>query len=671
MGWAKRSPATFLLHAALVVILCGALITCFSARHGQITIYAEAATNHAQDGDDFFELPFSMRLDKTVIDYYPASTAPKGYSCEVVVGHGDGSEQVATISMENMLIVNHYRFTLVSIGHDSATLTVNHDPCGIFFTYLGYGMLFVAMILYFFQPRSGFRFLLRSLSKANATAVAALALICSPVAAIGNDAVRNVIPDNVARTFGKIYVYWDDRPAPMQTMSRAILSQVHGSDTFEGQTADQVILGWIVYYDSWKDVPLIKVKSQRVRDIIGVSGKYASLMDFFDAKGYKLQPLLDTEAGDNDISRVDRSVQLMASVAMGSIMRIYPYMSANHRMEWLSWTDRRPSQMSAEQWVMIETSMRDVVTSIIKGNANKARNGLLEIREYQLDTTRAAGTELSQARFKAEIFYNRISSMPLLAAMITAAAILAALVAYSAKSRKWRAIAKIFALAVMAVAAAWLLCLIILRWHIAGHWPLTNGPESMQVMALMSICVGAACARKYFEATLMSMIVAGLSLAVAAMSGGANVISPLIPVLNNPLLSVHVLVIMMAYALLTIIMLLSVYALAGCRRDASARHRAMQLSLAMLYPAVFLLCAGIFIGAIWANQSWGRYWGWDPKETWALITMLVYSVPLHWSRIRAFRNDKTLAVYLALSFLTVIITYFGVNFVLGGMHSYS
>lgn len=671
--WAKRSPATCLLHIALLLVLCGALITCTSARHGRITVYAQVAAGHVLDDGDYYDLPFLLRLEKSEIEYYPASTAAKGYSCTVTVLPSSGEPFEASISMDHMLIVEHYRFTLVSMGRDSVTLTVNHDPWGIFFTYLGYGLLLVSMIAFFFQPHTGFRGLLNKLrmSRSANAIVMTLICVCSAQGADLSGSVRDEIPASVARTFGKVYVYWDDRPVPMQTMTRAILKQVYGSDTFRGQSADQVILGWIVYYDQWKNVPMIKVKSRRVRELVGIDGKYARLLDFFDEIGYKLQPLLDEGAVDNDVLRVDRSVQLVASVATGSLMRIYPYMSANERMEWLSWTDRCPTHMSSDQWTLIETSMRDVVTSLIKNNANGAKRSLIRIRKYQLDTAASAGAPLSQTKFRAELFYNNISSLGWLAIVIGGVPLIIAIMFRLIQGRIWRIAAICLAKTVLVAGGVWLAVLMALRWYIAGHWPLTNGPESMQLMALMALCVGVACGRRYFDVMLVTMVVASLSLAVAIMSGSASVISPLLPVLRNPLLSVHVLVVMLAYALLAIIAMLSLVVLCSCRDKSAPLGNKMRLALVMLYPAVFLLCAGIFIGAVWANQSWGRYWGWDPKETWALITLLVYSLPLHWPKIKMFRSDKTLAIYLSLSFISVLVTYFGVNFLFGGLHSYS
>lgn len=669
--WATGSPATLFLHIAFLLILAGAMITCISGLHGQITIEEMPVNTFRLDDGSNAELPFFMKLDKNVVDYYPASTAPRGYSCEVTVVPAQGQPFKEIISMDHMLIMDHYRFTLVSIGLGAATLTVNHDPWGIAVTYIGYGMLFISILGFFFQPHSGFRTLIRRLGRSSAAVMIFLAMAPGTAEArtAENANSGDAVPAEVARTFGKIYVYWDDRPVPMQTMSRSILTHVYGKDTYCGQSADQVILGFLVYYDKWKKEPLIKVKSRSVRDMIGIKGKYASLTDFFDEKGYKLQPLLDEKAGDNEISRVDRSVQLLSSVATGSIMRIYPYMSANDRMEWLSWTDYRPSRMPVDQWVIIEKSMSDVVTSIIKGNSNKARSGLLAIRNYQLNTAADGGTGLSQSRFKAEIWYNGMAS-PLWASLLLIALSLAALILLI--YWKFSRIVRYIVMLVLLSVALWLTGLIALRWFIACHWPLTNGPEAMEVMALVALLIGIAMFNRYFSVTIASMVVAGMSLAVAAMSGNSSVISPLLPVLNNPLLSIHVFVIMVAYALLTIIMLLSLCVLVSCRfvtKDLS--HRMVQISLTMLYPAVSLLCVGIFVGAIWANQSWGRYWGWDPKETCALITMLVYSLPLHWGRLRPFRSDIFLSVYLAASYVMVAVTYFGVNFFLGGMHSYS
>ena len=215
---------------------------------------------------------------------------------------------------------------------------------------------------------------------------------------------------------------------------------------------------------------------------------------------------------------------------------------------------------------------------------------------------------------------------------------------------------------------------IALRWIVSDHIPLSNGFETMQFMSWCSALIALCAMRKFRMALPFGYLLCGFTLLVAMMGEASPRITQLMPVLQSPLLSIHVVVIMIAYSLLAFAMLNGVTAviLRYTRSDYKAEVEYLQVvSNIMLYPAVFLLAAGIFIGAVWANISWGRYWGWDPKEVWALITMLVYSAALHASSLPKFRNPIFFHTFMIVAFLTVLITYFGVNFLLGGMHSYA
>lgn len=162
-------------------------------------------------------------------------------------------------------------------------------------------------------------------------------------------------------------------------------------------------------------------------------------------------------------------------------------------------------------------------------------------------------------------------------------------------------------------------------------------------------------------------LLSGFALLVSYLGQMNPQITPLMPVLVSPWLSTHVSLIMMSYALFAFMMLNGILAL--CLRR-SARML-MLLSRLLLYPAVFFLGAGIFLGAVWANASWGRYWAWDPKEVWALITFMVYGAAFHARSLRIFRSPLFFHIYMIVAFLTVLMTYFGVNYILGGMHSYA
>jgi ABC-type transport system involved in cytochrome c biogenesis permease subunit len=207
---------------------------------------------------------------------------------------------------------------------------------------------------------------------------------------------------------------------------------------------------------------------------------------------------------------------------------------------------------------------------------------------------------------------------------------------------------------------------IVLRWIVSGHLPMTNGFETMQATAWIALTITLA-ARRISVIMPMGLIVAGLALMVSMMGESNPTVSHLMPVLASPLLSIHVMLIMTSYALFAIMMLNGVAALISPQQS----QKLANISIKLHYPATLLLAAGIFVGAIWANQSWGRYWGWDPKETWALVTLLVYALPVHAASFPVFNKVRTIHLYNILAFLTVLFTYFGVNFLLCGMHSYA
>ena len=285
---------------------------------------------------------------------------------------------------------------------------------------------------------------------------------------------------------------------------------------------------------------------------------------------------------------------------------------------------------------------------------------------------------LQGANYGAEALYDSMSdNRPLAITCLATGTILFVLFCINRKENRARQILASWIKVIAWVTAAYLSLQIALRWHIGGHIPLSNGYETMVFMAWLSILMTPIAGNRVKEMLPFGYIVCGLALLVSTFGDSTEQIAPLAPVLRSPLLSIHVVVIMISYTLLAFAMLNGVAALIinTTHKNSSLANREIaelqRISTLMLYPAVFLLTAGIFIGAVWANVSWGRYWGWDPKEVWALITMLVYSATLHSGSIKAMRRPMFFHIYCIVAFLTVLITYFGVNFILGGMHSYA
>lgn len=228
--------------------------------------------------------------------------------------------------------------------------------------------------------------------------------------------------------------------------------------------------------------------------------------------------------------------------------------------------------------------------------------------------------------------------------------------------------------AMMAIVLVYIITILTLRGIIGGHFPASNGFETMLLMAACIAVITIAAYRRFETILSFGFMLCGFSLLVAMLGEANPSVTQLMPVLSSPLLSIHVAVIMISYSLFGFAMFNGIAAVIinrANRRNVRQIERLQVMSRLILYPAVFLLTAGIFIGAVWANVSWGRYWGWDPKETWALITLLVYAAALHTDSLPALRRPMAFHWFTIIAFLSVLITYFGANFIMAGLHSYA
>lgn len=641
--WALRSPAAFGFHVALMLILVGACITWLWSVNGTVTLVrGQEVKEFVTDEGKETIFPFSLTLIDSRVEYHEATTAPKDFVSELKVVCG-GIAEHKRVSMNRVLEIEGYRFCQKAMDTDRSTLTVNYDPWGIAVTYAGYFLLFGASVLMLSQ------WAWRGL-KGSKRSVAVLMLIAVCSSAFGG---------RVADDFGRLRVYWGNRPAPVESMATDILNKVYGKSEYKGLSSTEVAIGWLFNYDYWKREPIIKVKGEEVKKALGIKGRYARLTDFFGPGGYKLQPLLNN-IGDKNVQEAHERVMLITSLCTGQLLRIFPYKSALGRQEWLSSADMKPSKMELDQWVLITQSVNNLARSMALDDKDGAIIAISRIAQYQKEQLPA----LSDKNLQLELCYNRYNKAFLPACIAFVAGLFGC---FFAERYRWyiRIVVTIVACGLFAYLSA----MIALRGAVAGHLPLSNGYETMQAMGWIAALGAVTQCWRRPGLGAMFLIVGGMALMVNAMSHGGASLSPLLPVLASPLLSVHVLLIMMAYTLLALVMLNSISALS--MRTPEKKAVATAISMRLLMPAVVFLACGIFVGAIWANQSWGRYWGWDPKETWALITLLIYSLPFHSRWARFFRNPLSLNIYLSVAFLSVLMTYFGVNFFLGGLHSYA
>ncbi len=690
-----KRPATMLLHLSFVVILAGALVTHLYGVQGTLHLRQGDATNafvnKETGGMDMF--PFAVSLKDFQLQTYPGTMSAMDYVSAVEVKDGSKTH-VMNISMNNIGEYDSYRFYQSGYDNDlqGTYLSIAYDPWGIGITYTGYALLVISMLLFLVLPGEGFRRLLRDKSLRTAAVLMLFAL------SVGASAEGRVLPKDVARQFGTLYAYYNGRVCPLQTVARDFTTKLYGKPTYKGYTAEQVFMGWMLYSTTWLDEPIIKIKGTHTKEILGTDSKYVSYSDFFEYGNYRLDDALAEirsggEVADaRAITEADEKMNILRMHLNGQLLKIFPVSASqfapdslhpideslkNFTLKWYAPDDMLPGAIPNGLWYFIRHSLDYVNELSMKKDYKTLTATLDKIKKYQVKTAGAENLP-SDFAFKSELLYNTIDFTRPLAMLLLTVGIIMFVVGLLLMIRNKRRPSWLSAvlLAIYSLSILYLLSFISLRSVVSGHLPLANGYETMQFMSLCSLVITLCLWNKSKLIPSFGFIMAGLTLLVSMMGQSNPQVTHLMPVLSSPLLSVHVCVIMIAYTLFAFIALNSIAGLVVGRRGADEEKRLMTAQIVrnsrlMLYPAEFLLTAGIFIGAVWANVSWGRYWGWDPKEVWALITMLVYAFPLHGSLLGWFRKPSHFNLYTLFAFLSVIITYFGVNFFLGGMHSYA
>ena len=675
-----KRPVVCTLHLSILLILLGALLTMTTGRHGEITLRPGTPSNRyvvERHGDTLTaRLPFALTLDRFEVETYPGTHSPMDFVSHLTIDD-NGQRTDARISMNHILKHRHYRFYQSDYDEEgNSVLAVAHDPWGTGVTYAGYFLLFAALIGMFVERDGQFRKLWRSTAGKAALTLAFLTLGAATHAQAADK--PSTLPRESADKMGQMYVMYKGRVCPLQTVAKDFTTKLCGSARYRGCSPEQVLSGWIFYYNEWKNEPMLKIKGDYVRESLGIGGKYARLTDFTDSYGtYKLDDALkNMPMGDprrKNYRSADEKYQLTTMLYNGQLLKMFPHADSLQDITWYSQSDQLPLDIPDEEYLFIRKQLSLCQEYVVKGDF-KALDELFEkTRIYQ--EKYALGQVPSKTQYRAERLYNRLTAGRWLAMVnITLGLVcFAAALICVGRGRKLYGPVRIAATIWMALLCAYTAIVFILRWVAGGHVPMAGSFDSMNLLAL-SICIlTLLMARKYEMALPSGLLMTGFVLLVQMMGGANPPVTHLMPVLSSPLLSLHVTVIMIAYALLFFVMLngISAVAMRLSRRDNTAHIRRLQdISTLMLYPAVALLAAGIFIGAIWANISWGNYWSWDPKEVWALITLLIYAAPLHNGIWKSFQKPLFFHIYGILAFLSVVITYFGVNLLLGGMHSY-
>lgn len=671
------STSVLLVHASFLVILLGAFTSWNMAESGTIHLRQNETTSTMKDEEGKTkELGFEVSLKNFNVVNYPGTDAPMDYVTMLTA-----NTQEIKVSMNNIGSFNGYRF--IQSGYDSdmqgTTLGVYHDPWGIGITYTGYALLFISLIATMVSKKTRIRHLYRkalSLQGAKAWAVTAL-LAVSSFATSANAQEMVKIDGDIADDFGKICVLYNSRITPINTVATSFVTKLCGKPTWDGLSSNQVFAGWIFDVPYWETVKMIEIKEKKAQELLGINGKWASFDDFWDNyNNYKLDAPLKKAYKDGDtklqkqLRDADEKFNIIRMLYGGEMLKIFPYAGKQGHMQWFA-----PGQplgnlkLDEKELVFIKKSMDYLAESIITGDKARAEEIAKKIYSYQ--HVRGKAVVPTKFRIYTETFYNKTNAQRLPVMLYLTLSLVLAIVSTlslnNGKQKKTRLVSSVLTW-VMLIHTTLLLAL---RWFVSGHLPMSNGYETMQFMAWATLIVTLVMQKRFLPVKQFGPLLSSFALLVAMITDGNPQITQLMPVLQSPLLSVHVMVIMFSYALFGLTALIGLQGLiAHHRKQEEKEQQLAALSQFLLYPAVALIAIGIFIGAIWANVSWGRYWSWDSKETWALITMLIYSAPLH-ADIKWLRKAQHMHIYMLLAFLSVLMTYFGVNYFLSGMHSYA
>ena len=681
LGKSWRRPAVCTLHLAVLLILLGALLTKLTGQHGEMTLHpgvaADRFTLEQKHGNGEAQLPFTLTLDHFEVETYPGTRSPMDFVSYLQITDGDARTE-ARISMNRILKHRHYRFYQSDYDEEgNSVLAVAHDPWGTGVTYAGYILLFIALVWLFFERNGQFHTLLRKVSSPAAMLFAVLLTVGATLPAEAANKPRT-LPRESADKMGQMYVMYKGRVCPLQTLAKDFTTKLCGNAHYRGYSSEQVFSGWLFYAYDWQNEPVFKIKGDAVRETLGTDGRYARLSDFSDNYGqYKLDGKVQSLPMGDPLRKkyraADEKFQLINMLYNGKLLKMFPHADSTGNITWYSQNDELPLNISDDEYLFIRKQLSLCQEYVVQGNFDALNEVFEKTRIYQ--EKYALGNVPSKAQYRAERLYNRLTAGRWLAMVnITLGLFCFAMALFCiGRGIKLHTSVRRLALVWMALLALFLALLFVLRWIAGGHVPMAGSFDAMNLLALSIVIITLLMANKYELALPAGLLMTGFVLLVQMMGGANPPVTHLMPVLTSPLLSLHVTVIMIAYALLFFIMLNGISAVVmRCVQPENSAYieRLQDISRIMLYPAVALLALGIIIGAVWANISWGRYWAWDPKEVWALITLLVYAMPLYSTVWKSFQKPMFFHIYGIVAFLSVLITYFGVNLILGGMHSY-
>lgn len=703
----QRRWGLMLTHFAFVIILLGALVSHLTGEEGYLHL-REGETSRrmvvrTSRGMSEHPLPFSIQLKKFTLTRYPGSSSPSSYESLLRV-KVDGETREERVYMNNVMDVKGYRFFQASFDSDEkgTILSVNRDVFGRNITYTGYAVLFLGFILCFVGKNTRLYTLNQRLKwlSTNGKAILLLALLTLSVQVEAKKEVDSPVKDAVMRyaidpahaaRLGAIPIQsTNGRIIPVNTFSSEILRKIHKGNKVGNFNSDQFLISFLALPEMWMRVPFISLSNNEVADYYGLTRDECAYIELFDSNGaYKLQEKVEEAynkmqaertAFDKEVVKLDEKINILHQLLNYQLLNILPKendpdhkwyapgddlsafagqdsMFVSKILQW--YTDELRVALQSHDWTKSDEVLDMIITY------QRVKNKTLPVDQKKLDT---------------EIFYNKANIFRYcrMGYLILGGFLLVLSILSLFKEKKWIGIGNRILTALVCLVFAFHIYGIGLRWYIGGYAPWSNSYETMVYVAWATALGGLLFVRKSRITFALAILFAGIILFVSGLNWMDPQINPLVPVLKSPWLMFHVAVIVAAYGFFGISFLLGATNLVLMigwknKRPDTLPDRIRSLSIInemSLLIGLMLITVGTFLGAIWANESWGRYWGWDPKETWALITVVVYVIVTHLHLVRKANNLWAFNLASVLAFASVLMTFFGVNYFLSGMHSY-
>lgn len=661
-------------------------------------------------GSKILYLPFAIKLNDFQLDRYPGSMSPSSYASEVTVIQEDNTSYDYRIFMNRTLHQGNFLFFQSSYFPDETgtVLSVNNDP-GKWPTYFGYFLLTLGLVLNFFDKKSRFAKLTKFVASKNIaslTVACLLAFATTSSNAAQTDEEFKVkaqqtveylktfkeSSDVTAKKFARLVTQSSSgRMKPISSLNREIVTKLSGKTSLLGMNSDQIVLGMLSRPEIWRDLKIIKIKTPKLKKFIGVdeSRKYIAFSEVFKDGAYLLSKESEkasltkpNERGtyERDIIKVDERLNIMYAVFNASLFNIYPKVvlkdDKEHNNKWYTPMEAIDG-FEGKNKTAVEQMTRGLINTIIQNNWEEANNYISLLTTYQEKV--GAEVTLSKAEIDNEIMFNELDIFPkvMIAYLILGFFILIAafIVVFNPKIKP-RKTTFVFFVILSAIFAVHTFGMGF-RWIISGHAPWSDTYETLLYISWSAIFAGIMFFRRHLLALSSAVIVAGIFMFVAHLTGIDPQITNLVPVLKSYWLTIHVSILTASYGFFALgavlgymTLIMFIFRKNKPHVDDTIKHVNAINEIALIV-GLAAITIGNFLGGIWANESWGRYWGWDPKETWAYVSIVMYAIVIHLRFIKGLATPFVFAVASLLSFSTILMTYFGVNFYLAGMHSYA